>query len=503
MSDPRASFASGVVNGDHEELRSAFERTTLIVRIGDATLRTVTGQVIAYQLATLWIRLFERIVIEGAETAPSLIPLVPGPFVPGLQAMLQYLGPCNHERSDDAVIVGIGSDAGYGCDVYVGSSGWGASVSLEDPVPVEPTDNTLGALAAGTLGAAEAFKWAFLGRIRGAVNRAYSISLLDYGSESVVSPELPKDLRLDATVFGCGSIGVGFLQAALLLPGLSADLVLVDNGALEAKNFYKYPLVTSFWAESGYDKSRWAAEEINRVGLPIRAVPFVGTAQEYVATLPADYRLPLAISAVDTAEARVEVQDALPEAIVNAGITGTTAEVSFHVFNDGPCLACLSMEEQLESWDPYVIATHTGLPPLRVRELITGNLRMTRADIDTMRDAGVLRPDMIESIADYEHQPLLSLWNRVAYSEAIVTTESGEPAQVTTAFVSAFAGVLVLAEAVKRSNPVLRPFQVSNSYRQDLIGVPAGGPFLYDRDASGRCLCHSGFRQRVYRRKYG
>src|SRR5205823_10477273 len=108
------------------------------------------------------------------------------------------------------------------------------------------------------------------------------------------------------------------------------------------------------WATAlaGPFKAVWASRFVDaRMAPRLLGHAFVGTPSQHVNSLPWDYRLPLAISAVDTAVARMQIQDTLPRRIVNAGIAGTGVEVSVHGFGDeGPSLACLGLQEQLESW---------------------------------------------------------------------------------------------------------------------------------------------------------
>jgi hypothetical protein len=58
------------------------------------------------------------------------------------------------------------------------------------------------------------------------------------------------------------------------------------------------------------------------------------------------------------------------------------------------------------------------------------------------------------------------------------------------------------AELFKEALPSLHAFRASDSYRQELLGVPAKDYMRYDRESGGLCLCHSNFRQQVYREKY-
>jgi hypothetical protein len=129
---------------------------------------------------------------------------------------------------------------------------------------------------------------------------------------------------------------------------------------------------------------------------------------------------------------------------------------------------------------------------------------MEHADIEAIRAANLLSAEIAASLDTFLGQPLLSLWNRqVAYSDAAVNVNEGGPQPlVSTAFVSAFAGILLLAELYKATDLALAAYTVQNSYQQELLGIPAGNVFRHPRDARGWCLCHSGFRLQVYSEKY-
>lgn len=313
-------------------------------------------------------------------------------------------------------------------------------------------------------------------------------------------------MTIDATLFGAGSIACGFAQALLLTPEARGRIAVVDNGRFDPRNPVKYSLLDATTANSLAYKAPWLCDTLRvHGGARFQALASVATAEQFTTSLPSDYQIPLAISAVDTNVARFEIQDALPYRIVNAGIDGTTSEVSVHGFGEGACLACLGMQKELESWDPRPIAERTGIGLKRVRALIASNVGLEEEDLVLIRAGGKVSSEILAGLDSFLGQPLLSLWNRVAYAEAVLNNDAGAPVRVTTAFVSAFAGVMLLAETLKQSVPALAAYRVNNSYRQDLLGVPAGGVFPYPRYGAedGSCLCRSAFRLAAYSEKYG
>jgi hypothetical protein len=516
MTDPRFSFAGSLSTANTAELRDRLSGTVLVIEVTSDALAIFPGQVLAYQLATVAARLFDRIELAGDDGAPvhRHFPLLVGAFLPELRRLLPTLRPLTPEPANGRtvrVVIGdepVRDDATS--DLFVGAVDWVALLSTSGPQPVREGTNPCGALAAGALAAAEMFKLIFDGRLSGALRASdINLSLLTYApvlAESLMGqPALPEHAAIDPVLVGCGSVGCAFLEGVMLTPVLAGHVTTVDNGVFDLRNPYKYALLDWAAAQGALTKAEWARDQIiAHAGSRLGARRFVGTANQYIATLPEDYRIPVAVSAVDTMEARLEIQDMLPGAVVNAGINGTLVEVSSHDFGRGPCLGCLAMRQPMESWNAEPIATATGLRPERVLELIGGNGPITQQDVNEIIGAGKIRMDLVLELEGYVGQPLLSFVNRMPYAETLVTTlVEGASARVTTAFVSAFAGALLFAEFLKTSLPALEPYRVNNSYRQDLLGVPADGLFRYERDPEGWCACYSPFRLRVHEEKYG
>jgi hypothetical protein len=507
VSDPRFTFLRSVTADDERSLRELISGTTIRILLSCDAGKTFAGQVLTYQLATLTARLFDRVEIYGedADLCHPRMTLLSGPFLPELRLLLGKLRPLSPmAESSRMVNVVVGQDVDVQGQLFLGATAWGVLFSQTEPQSVSDTTNPIGALAAGTLGASEVFKHVFSGKLRGAVNAlSYTLSLLDYREVGGSEPALPDCIDVDATLFGSGSIGCGFLLGTIFTPQLHGALTIVDNGRFDMKNPYKYALLDWSMAQQGPYKAAWAQRQIQMYAPDrLTARAFVGTAESYVASLPHDYTIPLALSAVDTHDARLQIQDTLPGHILNAGIDGTLAQVSVHGFGKGPCLACLSMQVVLEAWNAGPIAARTGLSPARVHQLIQRNEAMTQQDLDMIRGRNIVSVEHLSALDSFLGQPLLSFWNRVAYSEAPVQVGESPSVLVTTAFVSAFAGILLLAELIKQSIPELQPYRVNNSYQHQLLGIPAGGVFQYTRDARGWCLCHSTYRLAIYREKY-
>ena len=506
MNDQRISFLAAVSTQDRNELVRTLDRTEVLITASPETLMTEAGQAIVYQMATLASRLFDLVTLKGEESisANQTLALLEGPFLNAVRNVCSELRPTSLQAPAKTIRVRVG-DGVDDADLFVGATAWSALISHTTAQSVTGSGCPVGPLAAGTLGASEIFKLAFDGKIAHAViGQDYSLSLLAYGADGGNEPIPADDLPFNLVLYGAGSIGTGFGHALALARQFRGSVAIVDNGRFDEKNPYKYSLLDWDTASTGVLKAPWLARRLKALSDGrLEALGYVGTAEQYVATLEADYRMPLAVSAVDTFEARFEIQDTLPKRIINAGIAGTTVEVSVHGFGKGPCLACIGMEAELESWQAVPIAQALGLNAGRAHELIRGNLPMEKADLEEIRGGSLLAPELIATLDTFLDQPLLSLWNRAAYSDVAVNVNAQGPQPlVSTAFVSAFAGILLLAELYKAADPALASYAVNNSYRQELLGIPANDVFQHPRESRGWCLCHSSFRLNEYAKKY-
>ncbi len=106
-------------------------------------------------------------------------------------------------------------------------------------------------------------------------------------------------------------------------------------------------------------------------------------------------------------------------------LAGTSVDVSVHGFaDDGPCLGCLVLQQQQESWSAKPISDATGLLPDRVRVLIQSNGELTAKDIAMIKAAGKLRCELLADVDSFLGRQFSSLWNRAVYSEAVLRAGS-------------------------------------------------------------------------------
>lgn len=474
IDDPRLHLLLGDVT--QTELLREFAQTAVVIRVAPDALALSSVRVAAARGADLAARLFDnvRIVVDGDE--PS--------WIAATNARVAKIRERAHAEPYRTVTIGIGPVA---ADVYVGFQGWSVAVSRRHPTAIG--EGTIGALLAGPVIAAEAFKGAFGDRVPRVVRKDYIFNVLTYGTDAAVDATLPT-LELDSVLVGCGSVGFGFVDA---LAQLDADVVgrldLVDNGVLETKNVYKYAYVTT-------DEARWARDKVHVLAERLRANHPGLTIHPHPTTL-GKANVPtrtLAILTPDNLPARRDGQELFTREIVNVAVGGNTeVDIANLQFGRTACVYCFYRDVPEEAYD--LIAALTELPVKIVRELYTDNAALEPAHIELMskapRFAGV-------SLKSYVGQPLRSLMQRPDYGAVPVSMEGGPAVAVTTAFVSAFAGTLGLIEAIKASVPALLPHRLSERLRWDLLGTFSSRLVLNAPPAVGCPICENPIRRAFY-----
>ncbi len=231
MTDPRFSFVGSISPAGEAELQDRLGGTRIHIEVAPSAIRTLPGQILLYQLATLAARLFDRVELHGDDTnvAHRHFPLFNGAFLPALRTLLPMLRKSTVAPDNGRVVqvlVGNGGADSARADIYVGAVDWVALVSTSSPQPVREGTNPCGALAAGALAAGEVFKIVFDGRLPAALRASdINLSVLTYkpvvGESLFQQPALPEQVVGDAALVGCGSVGCAFLQGIIFTPSLT------------------------------------------------------------------------------------------------------------------------------------------------------------------------------------------------------------------------------------------------------------------------------------------
>jgi hypothetical protein len=473
--DPRAGLFP--LSGDTELLLERLDRSRVVV-VGDAA-----SGCLALAIANLVARFAPGVEIRFPGDQVDLPVFGAGALQDLGERLVRSVGLGVAEDAERTVVVRAGTGAGR-ADVYVSADGWSLRMTRAPHVALIGTGPAVA--AASALAAAEVLRQ-LLPELPGLRLRdSFEWNLVDYRTGPATEAPPPADV--EAVCFGAGSVGSSLVYA-LLLSGAAGRLQVVDDDRLMAHNRLRYPL----WIDAGpREKVRWLEQMTAHSSLRVSGL--FCRADEWVRGSAAPPRL--AISAVDTADGRRQVADALARTTLNAGIEGLRLHVSRHRFGDGlACVYCPYVDTGDPEGELDILRDLTRLTIPRLRELLGGD-RLTVADVNAMIDSGTLSDrdrDLVGGrIADVARARL--------YAQASVPTPEGAGAAVTAPFVPALAGAILAAEAMKEAaggrSSLERRVDV------DCSGFPTGWTSKPAADSTGRCLCHSPLRLAAYRRAW-
>jgi hypothetical protein len=321
----------------------------------------------------------------------------------------------------------------------------------------------------------------------------FTANLLDYRLSA--APEIAPDcgMRLGpVALLGSGSVGSSAVYAALLAGITGGPVDLVDPDRFRARNKLRYPILRTLVTEA---KVIWLAELGRRSGLDLE--PHEMDVQGFLEQSAEPPVIAVAAISVDTPEGRRDATDVLAGTTLNAGVAGMQLHIARHGFGDGACAYCQYVDEKPSLSGSQMLAHMLGLSVDRVIAIqqLEGGI-VSDADAAAMAASGLFRgepPRAGERLADLQ---------RRIYAQATVQTDAG-PVLISTPFVSAITGLLLLVEMLKESDERLNGYRLVGRYDLDLSGEPPPFTQATVRDSSGRCLCHSPFRRRAYQRLHG
>lgn len=384
---------------------------------------------------------------------------------------------------------------------YIGSDNWFVRLSRDVPVGCGASENPLGAGAAACIGAANVFRSIFAAELgEDLTDVQIAFSLLDMrtiaeGSEnpSVGTVELP-DVRL----VGAGAIGHGFLWAMARLPW-RGTMHVVDPEPISDSNLQRYVLALA--RDRGKQKTslvpRWIKTSRGRK-VELHACDWA----MHIASAP-NHLVDTAISALDSAQARIQLQASLPRRIFNGWTQNGEAGVSRHAFlGEMACLACMYLPQEKAMNEDRLVTRALKLPehdPMikEVRRRLQLEVPTDRAFLQLIGDASGIP---LEKLLAFESKPLRELYVRGVCGGALIEFHAeaiAARADVPMAFQSALAGILLAAE-------LARPRQLPHVVTQiDLLNTFPDAP---GRNAAKSrtppCICVDEDFVDIYREKY-
>lgn len=457
MSDPRLRFLTGSP-GHHEEILRLLDDSTVRIT-SQGPLRERRHQILLLALVDLLGRVVPRldVDVEGTTIAAPGLPPGPGTIGGRLDAMRRRspLPPQSAGESAVAVHIGPGTSA---VDLYVDASEWQSYIGTqESQLPPPRRECAVGPITAACRAAAAAYALVLTSvRATGAMPAASYRSALTHrvATDPLSDPYPTPPGPLDLLQIGGGSIGGAAAVVFAYETELAGGLVVCDDQQLDETNPYRALLATAAAAARGAQK----AEEVkaalaHHAGLHVEA--HSATASEWEAALPGPTPLPLTLVAVDSLESRELIQDALPLDVINAAVDGDVLAISGHRTGSGPCVCCLHMPTVLDAAQikNRLIANATGISQAQVNELRVRSAPLTDLLLRHIELHRRLPPNALSAYAGRTLDDLYLA--EILYNETVVTTATGTRVAVAAPFVTALAGALLAAEAIKRCTPGL------------------------------------------------
>lgn len=387
--------------------------------------------------------------------------------------------------------------------IYIGSDGWIAKLSRQNPVGSKASNNPFGAGIAACLAAANIFRGVFM---NAPLDDAINISILDLNPQAPepLNPKLDQVDLGQVLLVGAGAIGNGFLWALSRYPVLTGQLKVIDHDNVDLFNIQRYVLTER--KHEGVSKVKMAADLfVSHPG--IQVVPIAKKWEGFVSSLPeGQWLFERVVSALDTPNDRINLQASLPNWIVNAWTGTGDAGVSHHDFTNHACLACLYIPTHEVLNEDQLIALALGLSQdqptlMEIRAKLDTNGLLDRQFLERISAAKAVP---IEKLLSYEGQTLRSLYSHGVCSGAVMELANGTVtarAEVPMAFQSAFAGILEAATLISHAgdficSPTMTRINLMNKF-------PSSLGFSWNPPKNLRCYCNDIDFQDVHTEKYG
>lgn len=504
--DRRVRFLSGN-DADMQEVLDRLDGATIAILLPERP--SWHEQVLAITLVDLLGRLFSRLALPAtAAHADPALPPGPAALSERLESSRAHGGLAPAAPGPPGLTIAVG-DADGPADLHVAATGWQTYLGPAPGRLPPPADRCpVGPIAAACRAAAAAFT-ALLGGLAARPQQTPGYAdILTYarGPDPLPEGDRPTPVVLNAVLVGAGSVGGAAIHTLSYLPGLDGTLTVVDPQQLDPDNPDRALLATAAAAAA-----RTAKVDVARDALAhhhCAVVPARKTVTQWHAEQPPRTALPLVLTAVDSPEARRAIQDCLPHHLLNAACSANEVQISGHVTGNGPCACCLHMPQltDRQTARKKMIAAATGLLEEHVSQLVTLGIPLEHQHLQQIERTQALPAG---ALGQYLRRPLLDLWNdRLVYGGSPVRAGGAVRGIVANAFVTALAGVLLAAEALKHDNPIdgqmaLGP-DSDTQYRESPYAGPLNGAFENPpRWPTHECLCRSTRRALIASEIYG
>lgn len=431
-----ADILNGVSPSQFEELLAPI---VVGIAVDEDVLHNFECQTLSELLTNLLARLYPGLVLVGPDSWVARMEQLALSINPNLDL---------HREAGCAVWVCVGNGQ-LGTDaavvIHASSEGWIARIT-ESPVACGRSINPLGAAAAACLAAANVFRTVFSRYLPGAErDKNLSLCLFDFNVNDHQCtnghPEIAGSIAKDATLVGAGAIGNGTLWALARSP-IAGTLQVIDPETVDASNPQRYVLTESSTRTDKVDLAVAAGQG------SLKVIPFKGAWANFLA---AGNSYSLVATAVDTIDARVDIQAGLPLHVLNAWTQTGDLGVSRHRFlGDQACLACLYIPRHAKLSEEQLVQQairYTG-DIMALRNSLYTNDPLDQGWIEKIAtNMGV----KLEDVQPFLGKSLRELYQKGICGGTLLSTDLAENVAtiaVPMAFQSAMAGVMLASEMI-------------------------------------------------------
>lgn len=491
-----ALAASQILEGFDPDV---FEERLASTSVGLAVTQEALDRVDSGRLSDLLIRLLARLYPKLDIWCPD-----GSDGTRSLSALAKSINPrieiTRDGRAEVGVVVGDVAP-GFDTPIFAGASGWDSYLSLSDVQPTGQSGNPLGAGVAACIAAANVFRRVFMQDWTSALDAdlVFSTYSFERHPTKAVAPNPEWVVPGDVFLGGVGAIGMATVWALARSP-FTGRLHLVDDEAVELSNLQRYVLATR--RDVGREKVRVAASALRNTSI----LPKIHPVDWRTFVSRHGYRLPYALAAFDSVEARREMQASLPKWIANAWTQPGDLGVSVHPAfgGTGACVACLYLPDSPIRNEDELIADALGIPGriFDVRTLLHLSQPAPPSLLAEIAQGLGIEPERTLAFANI---PIRDLYVRgICGGGLIPLGRAGRPHQavhVPLAHQSALAGILLAARIARVAvSGGQEPTAVARVDLQRPWPEFVQQPALKRGD--GRCMCEDGDFIATYRDKY-
>ncbi len=445
-------------------------------------------------LVNLLARLYPRLSIHGDKRTVRWLSDLALAISPNIE--LEATG------ASRTVCVALGGAPTGGLVLTGAASGWVATCGWAEQAMRSPRDasNPYSAGAVASLLAGEVFREMFSDSVpRPGRAPTRRFSLLDFREGGEAQAIGSTSLGTVAAV-GLGAVGSAAAWAWARHPDLQGELHLVEPQELELSNLQRYVLPR--FTDVGRPKVDIVESALARGGLRLEKhrCDLATFAGQYAGS----FAVPTVCVSVDNAAGRREAQALLPRLVLNGWTSDTGLGASWHRLgrSEEPCLACLYHPDGVGLSQTELVARALGLAPMRAAELW---IRSAAPSADDLKVMAAHLGTTVEQLAAWGLKPLQEVYSDLVCGSAALQLPTTDHAEsVPLAHQSVMAGILMAAEAVKRTSAELE----ARSQRRALavwddVLRPAPTTWEQPRARHARCICGDQDYLAAYRNKWG